>query len=391
MLKALRFFAWPLVVGLLLAMLIIQRYPEWVGMPSHEVNLQQAPISILPQRQGPVSYASAVVAAAPAVANLYTTKVINKASNPLLDDPLFRRFFGDNMPRQRRMESSLGSAVIMSHEGYLLTNNHVTAGADQIIVALKDGRDALARVVGSDPETDLAVLKIDLPNLPAITLGRSDDIAVGDVVLAIGNPFGVGQTVTMGIISATGRYQDQKLNTYADFIQTDAAINPGNSGGALVDVQGNLIGINTAIFSNSTSGGSLGIGFAIPVKLAQEVMQAIIEHGQVIRGWLGIEVQQLTPELATSFKLDSGVLVAGVYNGGPAQRAGLQPGDVIVSIDGVTARDGRAAMNQVARVHPGENVTIDVLRNGKPLSFKAPVGVRPPPAPPAPAATPNKK
>jgi serine protease DegS len=390
MFKALRFLAWPLVVGLLMAMLLIQRYPDWVGLPNHEVKLQQAPLSILPQQQGPVSYASAVAAAAPAVANLYTTKVINKASNPLLDDPLFRRFFGDNMPRQRRMESSLGSAVIMSHEGYLLTNNHVTAGADQIIVALKDGRDALARVVGSDPETDLAVLKIDLPDLPAITLGRSDAIAIGDVALAIGNPFGVGQTVTMGIISATGRYQDQRLNTYADFIQTDAAINPGNSGGALVDVRGNLIGINTAIFSNSTSGGSLGIGFAIPVKLAQEVMQAIIEHGQVIRGWLGIEVQQLTPELATSFKLDSGVLVAGVYSGGPAQKAGLQPGDVIVSIDGVIARDGRAAMNQVARVHPGENVTIEALRNGKPLRLTAPVGVRPPPgpatAPPAPPA-----
>ncbi len=390
MFKALRFLAWPLVVGLLLAMLLIQRYPDWVGLPNHEVKLQQAPLSILPQQHGPVSYASAVAAAAPAVANLYTTKVINKASNPLLDDPLFRRFFGDNMPRQRRMESSLGSAVIMSHEGYLLTNNHVTAGADQIIVALKDGRDALARVVGSDPETDLAVLKIDLPDLPAITLGRSDAIAIGDVALAIGNPFGVGQTVTMGIISATGRYQDQRLNTYADFIQTDAAINPGNSGGALVDVRGNLIGINTAIFSNSTSGGSLGIGFAIPVKLAQEVMQAIIEHGQVIRGWLGIEVQQLTPELATSFKLDSGVLVAGVYSGGPAQKAGLQPGDVIVSIDGVIARDGRAAMNQVARVHPGDNVTIEALRNGKPLRLTAPVGVRPPPgpatAPPAPPA-----
>src|SRR5690606_6669059 len=198
-------------------------------------------------------------------------KLVNKPDHPLIHDPMFRHFFGDNLPRQRRLESSLGSAVIMSTEGYLLTNNHVSAGADQVVVALKDGRETVARVIGSDPETDLAVLKIDLPNLPAITLGRSDDIRIGDVTLAIGNPFGVGQTVTMGIISATGRNQ-LCLNTYEDFIQTDAAINPGNSGGALVNAHGNLIGINTAIFSKS--GGSQGIGFAIPVKLALEVMQA---------------------------------------------------------------------------------------------------------------------
>ena len=219
----------------------------------------------------------------------------------------------------------------MSKEGYLLTNNHVTAGADQIIVALQDRRETLARVIGSDPETDLAVLKIDLPDLPAITLGRSDTIRIGDVVLAIGNPFGVGQTVTMGIISATGRNQ-LGLNTYEDFIQTDAAINPGNSGGALVDAQGNLLGINTAIFSRS--GGSQGIGFAIPVKLAMDVMRSIVEKGQVVRGWLGLEVQALTPELAESFGLlDSpGILVAGVYREGPAAKAGLQPGDIILKI-----------------------------------------------------------
>ena len=217
--------------------------------------------------------------------------MVSKPSHPLFDDPMFRRFFGDNLPQQKRMESSLGSAVIMSAEGYLLTNNHVTAGADQIIVALRDGRETIAQLVGSDPETDLAVLKIDLKNLPAMTLGRSDGIRTGDVCLAIGNPFGVGQTVTMGIISATGRNQ-LGLNTYEDFIQTDAAINPGNSGGALVDAAGNLIGINTAIFSKS--GGSQGIGFAIPTKLALEVMQSIIEHGQVIRGWLGVEVKALT-------------------------------------------------------------------------------------------------
>ncbi|MBB1517843.1 Do family serine endopeptidase AlgW [Aquipseudomonas guryensis] len=376
MLKALRFYGWPLLVGLLLALLIIQRYPQWVGLPSQDVNLRQAPRYGIAQ-EGPVSYAEAVGLAAPAVANLYTTKVVSKSGHPLLDDPTFRRFFGDNLPKQRRMESSLGSAVIMSPEGYLLTNNHVTAGADQIIVALKDGRETLARVIGSDPETDLAVLKIDLKNLPAITLGRSDQINIGDVTLAIGNPFGVGQTVTMGIISATGRNQ-LGLNTYEDFIQTDAAINPGNSGGALVDAHGNLIGINTAIFSKS--GGSQGIGFAIPVKLATEVMKAIIENGQVIRGWLGIEVQPLTPELAESFGLGShsGILVAGIYRNGPAQKAGLLPGDLILTIDGEAAIDGRRSMNQVARAKPGEKVAIGVLRGGETLELIAEIGVRPP-------------
>jgi len=252
MLKALRFSGWPLLAGVLIALLIIQRYPQWVGLPSLDVNMQQAPQTTTMQ-QGPVSYADAVTTAAPSVVNLYTTKVINKPNHPLFEDPQFRRFFGDNSPKQKRMESSLGSGVIMSPEGYLLTNNHVTSGADQIVVALKDGRETLARVIGSDPETDLAVLKIDLKNLPSITVGRSDNIRIGDVALAIGNPFGVGQTVTMGIISATGRNQ-LGLNNYEDFIQTDAAINPGNSGGALVDANGNLTGINTAIFSKS--GGS---------------------------------------------------------------------------------------------------------------------------------------
>ncbi|MBD1585675.1 Do family serine endopeptidase AlgW [Pseudomonas typographi] len=379
MFKALRYIGWPLLTGVLIALLIILRFPEWVGLPSQDVNLQQAPRTAT-GLAGPVSYAGAVAAAAPAVANLYTTKQVNKAAHPLFEDPQFRRFFGDNMPRQRRWESSLGSAVIMSPEGYLLTNNHVTAGAEQIVVALKDGRETLARVIGSDPETDLAVLKIDLKSLPAITIGSSDGIHIGDVALAIGNPFGVGQTVTMGIISATGRNQ-LGLNTYEDFIQTDAAINPGNSGGALVDANGNLTGINTAIFSKS--GGSQGIGFAIPTKLALEVMKSIIEHGQVIRGWLGIEVQPMTPDLAESFGLKDkpGIVVSGVFREGPAQKAGLQQGDVIVAINGEAAADGRKSMNQVARAHPGERIGIDIVRNGKPLKLTAEVGLRPPPAP----------
>ena len=376
MFKALRFFGWPLLAGVLIALLIIQRYPQWVGLPSLDVNLQQAPQTSYMQ-QGPVTYADAVVRAAPAVANLYTTKVVNKNARPLFEDPQFRHFFGNNEPKQRRMESSLGSAVLMSPEGYLLTNNHVVAGADQIVVALKDGRETHARVIGSDPETDLAVLKIDLKNLPAITIGRSDTLRIGDIALAIGNPFGVGQTTTMGIISATGRNQ-LGLNNYEDFIQTDAAINPGNSGGALVDANGNLTGINTAIFSKS--GGSQGIGFAIPINLAMEVMKSIIEHGQVIRGWLGIEVQPLTQELAESFGLSGrpGIVVAGIFRDGPAQKAGLQLGDVILSIDGEPANDGRRSMNQVARIKPSDKITIQVMRNGKELKLTAAVGLRPP-------------
>lgn len=367
-----------MLAGVLIAMLIIQRYPQWVGLPTLDVNLQQAPQTNTVV-QGPVTYADAVTIAAPAVVNLYTTKVINKPAHPLFEDPQFRRYFGDNGPKQRRMESSLGSGVIMSPEGYILTNNHVTTGADQIVVALRDGRETLARVVGSDPETDLAVLKIDLKNLPSITLGRSDGLRVGDVALAIGNPFGVGQTVTMGIISATGRNQ-LGLNSYEDFIQTDAAINPGNSGGALVDANGNLTGINTAIFSKS--GGSQGIGFAIPVKLAMEVMKSIIEHGQVIRGWLGIEVQPLTKELAESFGLTGrpGIVVAGIFRDGPAQKAGLELGDVILSIDGAPAGDGRKSMNQVARIKPTDKVAILVMRNGKEIKLSAEIGLRPPPA-----------
>ncbi|GAB7533524.1 Do family serine endopeptidase AlgW [Pseudomonas sp. 3A(2025)] len=379
MLKALRFYGWPLLAGVLIALLIIQRYPQWVGLPSLDVNLQQAP-QTTQFVQGPASYADAVSAAAPAVVNLYTTKV--SKTNPLFEDPQFRRFFGDNQPKQKRMESSLGSGVVMSPEGYILTNNHVTSGADQIIVALKDGRETIGRVIGSDPETDLAVLKIDLKNVPAMTIARSDSIRIGDVALAIGNPFGVGQTVTMGIISATGRNQ-LGLNTYEDFIQTDAAINPGNSGGALVDASGNLTGINTAIFSKS--GGSQGIGFAIPTKLAMEVMKSIVEHGQVIRGWLGIEVQPLTAELAESFGLKDrpGIVVSGIFRDGPAQKAGLQLGDVILAINGEPASDGRRSMNQVARTRPKDKVAINVMRNNKEIRLSAEVGIRPPPAPAA--------
>lgn len=362
---------WPVLAGVLAALVVMGWFPGLAGLTQRQVS---APFPAL--QDGPFSYAAAVGRASPAVVNLYSTLAVGEPIHPLFADPSLRHFFGDSLPQQRRLESSLGSAVIMSDTGYLLTNNHVIAGAEQIVVALKDGRETLARLIGSDPETDLAVLKIDLPDLPAISAGQSDQVQIGDVALAIGNPFGVGQTVTMGIISATGRNQ-LGINTYEDFIQTDAAINPGNSGGALVDARGQLLGINTAIFSRS--GGSQGIGFAIPVKLAQSVMDSIIEHGQVIRGWLGLEVQALTPELAESFGLRGrpGILVAGVLREGPADEAGLHPGDVILSIAGQPAVDGRSSMNQVANMSPGQPMVLEVLRRDQLLTVHAKVGMRP--------------
>ncbi len=377
----LRNYAWPVACGLLVALLIIQRYPHWLGLPQNgNVAIQMAP-EVIPIA-GPASYSEAVQRAAPAVANIFTSKDVaaaeatNPAPSPSRNPTI--RDYSDNATSPPRRQSSLGSAVILSSDGYLLTNNHVIAGADEILVALQDGREALARLIGTDPETDLAVLKIDLPDLPAITISSSDSRPhrTGDVVMAIGNPFGLGQTVTMGIISATGRNQ-LGLNTYEDFIQTDAAINQGNSGGALVDAHGNLIGINTAIFSQS--GGSQGIGFAIPARLAAEVMKAIITNGRVIRGWVGVEVQPLTKELAESFNLsvNDGIVVTGLYRDGPAWQAGLQPGDVILAIDGENIRWGRDAMNQVARATPGQKLRLKVLRGGKTMNFEAEVGVRP--------------
>ncbi|MGM8934925.1 S1C family serine protease [Pseudomonas neustonica] len=369
----LRSMAWPVVCGVLLALVIMQQFPEWLGLPAHDIVLRE--VSETRSNMGLVSYASGVERAAPAVVNIYTSKQIASSSPTNFDNPSVRDY-ADSLPNPERRQSSLGSAVILNSEGYLLTNNHVIAGSDEILVALQDGREALASLIGTDPETDLAVLKIDLPDLPAVTIDSRDQQRVGDVVMAIGNPFGLGQTVTMGIISATGRNQ-LGLNTYEDFIQTDAAINQGNSGGALVDAQGNLIGINTAIFSQA--GSAQGIGFAIPAKLAVEVMQAIIQHGRVIRGWLGVEVQPLTPELAESFGLDisQGIVVASLYRNGPAWNAGLLPGDVILKIDDQAATSGRQAMNQVARAKPSDRIKLSVLRNGEQMSFSAEVGVRP--------------
>ncbi|MGH1449578.1 MAG: S1C family serine protease [Pseudomonadaceae bacterium] len=370
-----RDWGWPVTCGVLLALVLLQYYPEPLGMPASAPNLSVAPTPDI-KGNGQSSYRLAVQRAAPAVANVYTTRRTTDVTGaPLLRNPATGDYNGALPPPAQR-DTSLGSAVILSPDGYLLTNNHVIAGAEQILVALRDGREAMAELVGTDPETDLAVLKIELDNLPSVSISSAEQQAIGDVVLAIGNPFGLGQTVTMGIVSATGRNQ-LGLNTYEDFIQTDAAINQGNSGGALIDTAGNLIGINTAIFSQS--GGSQGIGFAIPVQLATEVMQAIIEHGRVVRGWLGVEVQPLTADLAEAFQVapGSGLVISGLYREGPAWQAGLKPGDVILRIDGETAVAGRQAMNQVARARPGDTVTIEVLRDGKLLSVEAAVGVRP--------------
>ncbi|HEU4854412.1 MAG TPA: Do family serine endopeptidase [Nitrosospira sp.] len=327
----------------------------------------------------PGSFSNAAQAAMPSVVNVFTSKEVKVAPHPLLEDPRFRRFFGDPLESQSRRASSLGSGVIVSPEGYILTNHHVIEAADEIEIALADGRKSKARVIGSDPETDLAVVKVDMEALPTMTFGHSDNARVGDIVLAIGNPFGVGQTVTMGIISALGRTH-LGINTFENFIQTDAAINPGNSGGALVDTSGNLIGINTAIVSRT--GGSLGIGFAITTAVAKQIMEQIIQTGGVTRGWIGVEVQDLTPELAESFKRPntSGALIAGVLKGGPADRAGVKPGDILIAVDSKPVVDSSTMLNLIAALSPGQTATILVMRNQAEKTVKINVGKRPKPA-----------
>jgi serine protease DegQ len=326
------------------------------------------------------SYNEAVRRATPSVVNIFTSKEVRAQRHPLLNDPVFRRFFGEQLPSESQRASSLGSGVIVSPAGYLLTNHHVVEAADEIEVALADGRKLLAKVVGNDPETDLAVLRVNAEGLPAITFGSSDALRVGDVVLAIGNPFGVGQTVTGGIVSALGR-TGLGINTFENFIQTDAAINPGNSGGALVDAGGNLVGINTAIFSRS--GGSMGIGFAIPVSTAKMVLEQIVKSGGVTRGWIGVEVQEITPALADSFKLGAqrGALIAGVLRGGPADKAGVKPGDVLVEIQGKPVADPTAMLNVIAALPPGSSARMKLKRQGQDVEATINVGRRPKPQP----------
>jgi serine protease DegQ len=324
----------------------------------------------------PGSYRNAAAQAMPAVVNVLTSKAPRR-KHPLTRDPFFKKFFGDrDRDGEEDEQSSLGSGVIVSAEGYILTNNHVVDAADEIQVVLADGRKAAAKVVGTDPETDLAVIKIELDKLPVIVLGHAEQAKVGDVVLAIGNPFGVGQTVTMGIISALGR-NNLHINNFENFIQTDAAINFGNSGGALIDTSGNLLGINSAIYSQT--GGSVGIGFAIPVSTAKSVMEAIITSGHVVRGWIGVESQEITPELADSFglKRQSGAIIAGVVRNGPADKGGMKPGDILLQVEGKTVNDTNDMLNLIAQLPPGEKATMRVLRKSRETDLAITVGKRP--------------
>ena len=317
------------------------------------------------------SLRDAAKAASPAVVSINTSKA--PESTPHTNDPWFRFFFGDQA--QGQPQEGLGSGVIVSPAGYILTNNHVIEEADQIEVVLNDGRKTVAQVIGTDPETDLAILKVDLTGMPVVTLGDSDALAIGDQVLAIGNPFGVGQTVTSGIVSALGRTQ-LGINTFENFIQTDAAINPGNSGGALVDINGHLMGINTAIYSRS--GGSMGIGFAIPTSTARTVMEAIVRDGKVTRGWIGVEPQDLTQELAESFGVPpgSGVVITGVLQNGPAAQAGMRPGDVVTHLADKPVGNVTQLLSAVAALVPGTPSTLDIIRKDGPLKLKITPGKR---------------
>lgn len=366
----------PVLLGLIIALLIILIKPDWfpqIHAPT-QTQFKLDPVQPLHAHIGPVSYAQAVAKAAPAVVNIFTQRIVKQPEHPLLSNPFLRRFF--NSQPNERMQSSLGSGVIMNQAGYILTNHHVIAGASEILVSMHDGRDVPAQLIGSDAEVDLAVLKVNLMNLPFIHIADNDPINVGEVVLAIGNPFGVGQTVTMGIISALGRNQ-LGLNTYEDYIQTDAAINPGNSGGALINAYGELVGINSAIYSKS--GGSQGIGFAIPANSAAQVLADITQYGQTIRGWMGIEVQEASPTLLTSINLPTalqGLIVTGLALNGPAQQSGLMIGDIITSLNGKSSANAKAAMNQIAALRPGENISIEFMRSGRLQSTVAIAGKR---------------
>ncbi len=334
--------------------------PEWLNRQPgmNAVSVLEAPASSVQRTTGPVgSFSSAAKIASAAVVSINTSKAASR--NPQAEDPWFKFFFGDQ--GRAEPQGGLGSGVIISESGYILTNNHVVEGADEIEVILNDKRKAKAKIIGTDPDTDLAILKIELDKLPVIVLGNSDQLQVGDPVLAIGNPFGVGQTVTGGIVSALGRNQ-LGINTFENFIQTDAAINPGNSGGALVDTAGNLLGINTAIYSRS--GGSMGIGFAIPVSTAKQVLESIVKDGQVTRGWIGVEPQELNAELAETFdvKAKSGVIITGVLQNGPAAQAGIRPGDVITAVDGKVVSSVTELLGAVSALKPGVPAPLTVVR-----------------------------
>ncbi len=365
-------------VGIAAALAVVWLRPEWIRAPRPVVQIQQATTPAVIQRIGaaaPLSFADAVQRASPAVVNIYSARVLGNLDSEAV--PHLDRFFDrEAVPDGRQIQTGLGSGVIFSAKGYILTNYHVIAGANEVEVMLSNGRSAAASLVGSDPDTDLAVLKIQLPDVPAITLGDSEHLQVGDVVLAIGNPYGVGQTVTQGIVSATGRKR-LGINTYENFIQTDAAINPGNSGGALVNSRGELVGINTAIFSRT--GGSQGIGFAIPANLARKVLTEVIENGHVVRGWLGISMNDLTPDRAREAGLENpyGVVVAALFEDSPARRAGLKPGDILLAVNSEQVYDARQMLDLIARVKPGDKISLKGIRNGRPFNAEAEVAQRP--------------
>ncbi|RQP23286.1 S1C family serine protease [Piscinibacter terrae] len=374
-------FSQAVTVAVAVLFVVATLKPEWLqkrgaaGIPTGvSINAVQ-PVSLGGASTSPNSYAAAAKRATPAVVSITASKAPPRS--PHATDPWFQFFFGDRARQQQQEpQIGLGSGVIVSTDGYLLTNNHVIEGADEIEVQLADGRRAKAKVVGADPESDVAVLKIALDKLPVITFGNADAVQVGDVVLAIGNPFGVGQTVTSGIVSALGRNQ-LGINTFENFIQTDAAINPGNSGGALVDASGNLLGINTAIFSRT--GGSLGIGFAIPVSTARQVMEGLIRDGQVTRGWIGVEPRDLTPEIAETFNLPikEGVLITGVLQEGPASVGGIRPGDVVTKVADTPISNTSQLLTAVAALKPQTPAVISVQRGDKALELKVTVAQRP--------------
>lgn len=364
-----------ITTGLAAAMIVLLLRPELL-QNSWLSDTTQA-VTHTTDTSAPASYADAVARAAPAVVNVYASKLTHTQVNPLFEDPLFKRFFGNRAERPTyKRENSLGSGVIVNANGYILTNNHVISGASDIQIVLRDGRQFPARIVGADPETDLAVLQTAGDRLPLATLGDSEHLRVGDVVMAIGNPFGVGQTVTLGIVSATGRDQ-LGIATIENFIQTDAAINPGNSGGALINAAGEVIGINTAIFSDT--GSSHGIGFAIPTRIAKMVLQQISAHGHVIRGWIGISAQELTPALAESFGLEKpiGLLISGVLEGGPADRAGIRPGDLLLTVNGQAANQASRVLDLIAGRQPGDSIRLGLLHDGKRLEVNVVVAERP--------------
>lgn len=374
--RAFTWLPWVLLILVIISFLSWQKLhqpkptvaADGVKMPAEKVE----PLIDTTRTGGVVSYSAAVKVAAPAVVNIFTTQKVKQMNHPLLNDPVFREFFGNQAPQQPQNENSLGSGVIVRADGYILTNNHVIAQAEHIVVALHDGRRAEAKVIGTDPDTDLAVIKIELDKLPVLPFKLSGN-EVGDVVLAIGNPFGVGQTVTQGIISATGR-SDLGINTYEDFIQTDAAINPGNSGGALIDVAGNLIGVNTAIFSQS--GGSLGIGFAIPANVCQQVLNSILKDGRVVRGWLGISLIPNTVEQDVLAAKSVGVVVADVLRGGPADEAGVKRNDKIIQVNNEQITSASHLINYVALQAPESIINVIVERDGKQQTLQVKVGER---------------